>query len=72
MMLLSKETTDKDRSLKTQLLVSANSSDEKLSGERVWKNDDFFKDLRPDLNIEKVNMPENTLYYVNTLYIFYC
>ena len=25
----------------------------------------FFKDIKPELNLEKVNMPENTLYYVN-------
>ena len=36
---------------------------------RVWKNDGFFKDLRPDLNIEKVNMPENMLYYVNQSFL---
>ena len=35
MMFLTKETTDKDRSLKTQLLISTNKSNDKLSGERV-------------------------------------
>ena len=69
MMFLSKEMSDKDRSLKTQLIVSSNSDNEKISGERVWKNDGFFKDLRPDLNIEKVNMPENMLYYVNQSFL---
>ena len=53
MMFLSKEMSDKERSLKTQLIVSSNSDNEKISGERVWKNDGFFKDLRPDLNIGK-------------------
>ena len=65
MLLLSKEATDKDRSLKTQLLVISNHSQEKLSGENVWKNNDFFQDLRPDLNLEKKIIPENTLFYVN-------
>ena len=67
MMLLSKEMTDKDRSMKTQLLIK--SEDEKLSGERVWKENGFFKDIRPELNLEKVNMPENTIYYVNQTFL---
>ena len=35
MMVLTKEATDKDRFLKTQLFLSTNNSDEKLSGETV-------------------------------------
>ena len=66
MMLLSKELSDKNRLLKTQLLVrSESNNDDKISGEKVWKNDGFFGDVRPDLNLEKKNMPENTLYYMN-------
>ena len=54
MMLLSKEMTDKDRSLKTQLLIrSEAASDDKVSGERVWKDDGFFGDVKPDFNLEK-------------------
>ena len=65
MLLLLKEATDKDRSLQTQLLVTSNDSQEKLSGENVWKNNGFFQDLRPDLNFEKKNIPENPLVYIN-------
>ena len=65
MLLLSKEATNMDRSLKTQLLVTSNDNQEKLSGEIIWKNNGFFKDLRPDLNLEKKNIPEDTLFYVN-------
>ena len=36
-----------------------------MSGEHVWKNNGFFQDLRPDLNLEKKNIPENTLFYIN-------
>ena len=53
--------------MKTQLLIK--SEDEKLSGERVWKENGFFKDIRPELNLEKVNMPENTIYYVNQAFL---
>ena len=69
MLLLSKEATDKDRSLKTQLLLTSNDSQEKLSGEQVWRNNGFFQDLRPDLNLEEKNMPENTLFYINQSFL---
>ena len=70
MMLLSKELTDKDRSMKTQLLVrSAANDDEKLSGEKVWKNYGFFKNIKPELNLEKVNIPENCLFYINQAFL---
>ena len=70
MMVLSKELTDKDRSMKTQLLISSTgNNDEKLSGENVWKNNGFFKDTKPELNLEKVNIPENCLFYVNQSFL---
>ena len=47
------------------MLVISNDSQDKLCGERVWKNNGFFQDLRPDLSLEKKNIPENTLFYVN-------
>ena len=67
--MLTKEATDKDRSLKTQLLVSTNNSDDKISSERVWRDNGFFKDVRPDLKLEKRNIPENTLMYVNQAFL---
>ena len=70
-MVLSKEMTDKDRSMKTQLLIrSSSDGDDKLSGEKVWKNNVFFGDIKPQMNLEKVNMPENVLYYVNQSFFF--
>ena len=41
-MVLSKEMTDKDRSMKTQLLIRNSGGDDKLSGEKVWKTNGFF------------------------------
>ena len=64
MLLLSKEMTDKDKSMKTQLLYKPKQED-KLSGEKIWKEDGFFKDVRAELNLEKVDIPENCLLYVN-------
>ena len=63
MLLLSKEMTDKDKSMKTQLLYK--SKEDKLSGEKIWKEDGFFKNVMAELNLEKVNIPENCLLYVN-------
>ena len=63
MLLLSKEMTDKDKSMKTQLLYKP--KEDKLSGEKIWKEDGFFKDVKAQLNLEKVNIPENCLLYVN-------
>ena len=64
MLLLSKEMTDKDKSMKTQLMYKSK-PENKLSGEKIWKKDGFFKDVRAELNLEKVNIPENCLLYVN-------
>ena len=68
--MLRKEATDKDRSLKTQLLVSTSgANDDKISGERVWREDGFFGEQRPDLKLEKKSIPENCLVYVNQSYL---
>ena len=45
-MMLTKEATEKDRSLKTQLLVSTTgNNDDKISGERVWRQNGNFEML---------------------------
>ena len=54
MMVLSKEMTDKDRSLKTQLLITENEGKDVLSSEKVWKNNGFFGDIKPEMNLEKL------------------
>ena len=70
MLLLSKEISDKDRSMKTQLLLSSPSKGEdKLSGEKVWEEYGYFEEVKPEMNIEKVNIPENTLFYINQGFI---
>ena len=64
MLLLSKEMTDKDKSMKTQLMFKSEPQN-KLSGEQIWKKNGFFKDVRAQLSLEKVNIPENCLIYIN-------
>ena len=65
MLLLSKEMTDKDKSMKTQLHYKPKNDDKVCSGEKIWKENGFFQDVRAELNLEKVNIPENCLLYVN-------
>ena len=69
MLLLSREASKKDKSLKTQLLLSTSPQPGKISGEQIWKKNGFFSDGRADFNIEKKNFPENTLCYINQSYL---
>ena len=64
-MILSKEASNKDVNLKTQMMISMNVTNEESSTEQVWKENGFFNDQRTDLTIVKGNFPENTLEYVN-------
>ena len=69
MLMLTKEAIDKDRSLKTQLTLSSKSSKKRTSDERVWRNEGFFEDTKPELNLEKKNILDNSLFYINQSYI---
>ena len=71
MLLLSKEATDNDRSLKTQLLVTSNDSQEKLSSENVWKNNVFFQDLRPDFNLRRKHTREYSVLCQSISFVAY-
>ena len=63
MLVMTKEATDKDKSLKTQLTISSKSSNEKISDERVWRNEGLFKDTKPELNLEKKYSGELLILY---------
>ena len=52
-MILTKGAADKNSSMKSQLLLSSNKSDEKLSGERIWRSEGYISDIRPELNLQK-------------------
>ena len=53
---------------------------EEILGERVWKAAGVFRELRTDYNMEKVNISENSIIYINQAYltiqknknIYYC
>ena len=63
-MYLNKEATNKDQSLKMQLLYSA---DKKQTSETelIWKQNGFFGDQNGEFTINKANFPENTLAHAN-------
>ena len=63
MLVMTKEATDKDKSLKTQLTISSKSSNEKISDERVWRNEGLFEDTKPELNLEKKYSGELLIIY---------
>ena len=65
MLTLTKEVTNKDRSLTTQLAISSKNREEKISGERVWRNEGVFKETKQELNLEKKNVLENCLLYID-------
>ena len=61
MLFLSKEASNKDTNLKTQMMIAMKEDKAESSTERIWKENSFFKDQRTDLTIVKPNFPENTL-----------
>ena len=40
-----------------------------VSTKIFWKNHGFFNAIKPDFNMEKVNYPENILFYINQAYL---
>ena len=71
MLTLTKEATDKDRPIKTQLTISSKRCEEKVSGDRVWRNEGFFKDTKPVLNLEKKYSRELFILYQSVVH-FIC
>ena len=66
MMFLSKEATNKDQSLKMQMMLSVkDGKTDSAATEKIWKSSGFFGNQRTDLTIAKANFPDNTLVYLN-------
>ena len=65
-MFLSKEATNKDQSLKMQMMLSVkDDKTDSAATEKIWKSNGFFGNQRTDLKIAKANFPDNTLVYLN-------
>ena len=63
-MFLSKEATNKDQSLKMQMMLSLDKT-YSTNTEKIWKKKFFSGDQESDFTITKPNFPENTLVYCN-------
>ena len=52
-------------------LVAENNNENlsEIAGEPVWNKFGYFGQLRSDFNLEKVNFPENALFYINQAYL---
>ena len=64
MMILSKEATNKDQSLKMQIMLSLD-KDDSINSEKILKTKGFSGDRKGGFTIKKPNFPENTLVYCN-------
>ena len=67
-----KATTKKDRKISTKIVAATFENEicsEEVSSERVWKQYGFFDARKSDFNVEKVNVPENMLFYLNQSYL---
>ena len=57
---------------RTEMTISTNATKEKtVKSINMWKNHGFFGTESCDFSMEKANMPENTIYYINQGYQSY-
>lgn len=67
-MSLTKTATENDRNFSTQFVAARferEDSSIEVSGEKVWRPFYAFDANRSDYSLEKVNIPEKTVFYVN-------
>ena len=61
---LTKQVSNKERNFRAQIVATKENTLEKLSGQKVWPSDGYFKSQVTDYNMEKVSYLENALFYV--------
>ena len=54
-----KQVSNNDKKITTQIAVTGDSALEKLPGQRIWPFDSYFKSQVTHFNMEKVNNPDN-------------
>ena len=65
---MTKSLADNDKNVSAKVVVARfeqNIGATEVSGENAWKNVGYFNNQKSDYNMEKVNYPENTIYYVS-------
>ena len=55
----------------SEIKVSADKDQEKKNSETIWPNHGYFGFHACDFAIEKANLPENTIFYINKGYLSY-
>ena len=68
----SKQSADSGRSFSTLIVAESNKSGgeaSEIAGKPFWKSFGFFGKARTDFGLEKVNFPENALFYLNQSYL---
>ena len=65
---MTKSLADNDKNVSAKVVAARfeqNIGATEVSGENAWKNVGYFNNQKSDCNMEKVNYPENTIYYVS-------
>ena len=69
-MLLTRELTEADQSVRSQVVVAnLGDSSDKRASERVWQENGLFGELKADFSLYKKDFPENALIYINQDYL---
>ena len=65
-LLRSKELNEKERNLKSILTTK---DDNKTPSESIFVETGFFRDVKSDFNIHKIDFPKEALIYINQTYL---
>lgn len=65
---MTRAATENDKNVSTKIVAASFENDfgsAEVSGENVWKNFGYLDARKSDYSMEKVNIPQNTLFYLN-------
>lgn len=62
---LTNQLSENNINVRTQVKISTDDSLEEVSRESILLQDGYFRSPVTDYNMDKVNYPENTLFYIN-------
>lgn len=68
---MTRAATEDDKNVNTEIVLTTFENDigsGVVSG-KVWKKFGYFEAWKPDYSMEKVNFPENILFYLNQSYL---
>ena len=65
---VTKQASNKDRNIRIQAVATKEKTLKELSRQKFWPSDGYFKSQVANYNMDKVNYPENFLFYVNQVF----